>query len=154
MSVVVVDYGSGNLRSVAKALERAARERGLDRAITVSSEAEAVAKAERVVLPGFASDAARYVAGADALLLPARQAGAGLLHRAGVEREQEMVHGRRRVARYTIRSRPPRSYLYRSRPRRKSYSLSPLRIASSTHRASRTMPGLMAPAAPGSNPEL
>lgn len=52
MSVVVVDYGSGNLRSAAKALERAARERGLDGAVAVSGEAEAVARAERVVLPG------------------------------------------------------------------------------------------------------
>jgi len=52
MTLVVVDYGSGNLRSAAKALERAARERGLDTPIAVSGEAEAVARAERVVLPG------------------------------------------------------------------------------------------------------
>lgn len=52
MSVVVVDYGSGNLRSAAKALERAARERGLTSPIRVSGEAEAVLRAERIVLPG------------------------------------------------------------------------------------------------------
>lgn len=50
--VVVVDYGSGNLRSAAKALERATREAGLAREIVVSGEAEAVATADRVVLPG------------------------------------------------------------------------------------------------------
>lgn len=50
--VVVVDHGSGNLRSAAKALERAAREAGLARDIVVSSEADEVAAADRVVLPG------------------------------------------------------------------------------------------------------
>lgn len=52
MSLVIVDYGSGNLRSAAQALRRAARERGLDCAIQVSGKAEEVAGAERVVLPG------------------------------------------------------------------------------------------------------
>lgn len=52
MTLVVVDYGSGNLRSAAQALRRAARERGLACPIEVSGEAEVVAAAERIVLPG------------------------------------------------------------------------------------------------------
>lgn len=52
MSVVIVDYGSGNLRSAAKAFERAIAEAGLDDAVVVSSDPHAVAKADRVVLPG------------------------------------------------------------------------------------------------------
>jgi glutamine amidotransferase len=49
MSVVaVVDYGMGNLRSVAKAIEHVAR---TDRVI-VTSDPREVAKADRVVVPG------------------------------------------------------------------------------------------------------
>jgi glutamine amidotransferase len=52
MIVAIVDYGSGNLRSAQKALERAAREGGLDAAIKVTSDPAEVRAAERVVLPG------------------------------------------------------------------------------------------------------
>ena len=52
MSVVVVDYGSGNLRSAAKALARAAAEGGSGASVTVSGEARALSQAERIVLPG------------------------------------------------------------------------------------------------------
>jgi len=52
MSVAIVDYGSGNLRSAAKALERASAEAGLGLPVTVTSDAEVVRHAERVVLPG------------------------------------------------------------------------------------------------------
>jgi imidazole glycerol-phosphate synthase subunit HisH len=52
MSVAIVDYGSGNLHSAAKAFERAARESGHDQPILVTSEPAQVACAERVVLPG------------------------------------------------------------------------------------------------------
>ena len=53
MSVAIVDYGSGNLRSAAKALERAAREHGVgDAGVTVTSDAAGVRAAERIVLPG------------------------------------------------------------------------------------------------------
>jgi imidazole glycerol-phosphate synthase subunit HisH len=52
MSVVVVDYGSGNLRSAAKACERAARDRGLTLDVKISGRAEDVRAAERIVLPG------------------------------------------------------------------------------------------------------
>jgi imidazole glycerol-phosphate synthase subunit HisH len=52
MSVAIVDYGSGNLHSAAKAFERAARESGHDQPITVTSDPDAIARADRVVLPG------------------------------------------------------------------------------------------------------
>ena len=51
MRIVIVDYGSGNLHSAHKALERAARQ--LDRAeIVVTSKPEVIRSADRVVLPG------------------------------------------------------------------------------------------------------
>src|SRR5664279_1053890 len=52
MSVAIVDYGSGNLHSAAKAFERAARESGHDQPIVVTSDPAVVASADRVVLPG------------------------------------------------------------------------------------------------------
>lgn len=50
--VAVIDYGSGNLRSVEKALLRAVSDSGLACSIVVTSEPEAVLSADRVVLPG------------------------------------------------------------------------------------------------------
>lgn len=50
--VAIIDYGSGNLRSAAKAFERAAREAGLGCEILVTDDAGIVADAERIVLPG------------------------------------------------------------------------------------------------------
>jgi len=52
MSVAIVDYGSGNLHSAAKAFERAARESGHDQPIIVTRDPEAIRRADRVVLPG------------------------------------------------------------------------------------------------------
>ncbi|HYY37133.1 MAG TPA: imidazole glycerol phosphate synthase subunit HisH [Xanthobacteraceae bacterium] len=52
MSVAIIDYGSGNLHSAAKAFERAAREEGLGESIVVTRDPERVARADRVVLPG------------------------------------------------------------------------------------------------------
>ena len=52
MSVAIVDYGSGNLHSAAKAFERAARESGASQPILVTRDPDAVRRAERVVLPG------------------------------------------------------------------------------------------------------
>jgi imidazole glycerol-phosphate synthase subunit HisH len=52
VSVAIIDYGSGNLHSAAKAFERAAREAGLDETIAVTSSPDAVRQADRVVLPG------------------------------------------------------------------------------------------------------
>jgi glutamine amidotransferase len=52
MTVAIVDYGSGNLRSAAKAFERAARESGGDDRVLVTSNPREVATADRIVLPG------------------------------------------------------------------------------------------------------
>jgi len=52
MGVVVIDYGSGNLRSAAKAVERAASEISSRLEVRVVSDARAVLAAERIVLPG------------------------------------------------------------------------------------------------------
>ena len=52
MSVAIVDYGSGNLHSAAKAFERAARESGHSQPIMVTRDPDVVRKADRVVLPG------------------------------------------------------------------------------------------------------
>lgn len=52
MIVVIVDYGSGNLRSAAKAFERAAAEEKIPAQVQVTSSPEAIAGADRIVLPG------------------------------------------------------------------------------------------------------
>ena len=52
MTVAIIDYGSGNLHSAAKAFERAAREHGAAEPIVVTSDPDVVRKAERLVLPG------------------------------------------------------------------------------------------------------
>jgi imidazole glycerol-phosphate synthase subunit HisH len=52
VTVAIVDYGSGNLHSAAKALERAAAEAGSSDTILVTSDPETVRRAERIVLPG------------------------------------------------------------------------------------------------------
>ena len=52
MDVAIIDYGSGNLHSAAKAFERAARESGSPLKVKVTSEPEDVRAAERIVLPG------------------------------------------------------------------------------------------------------
>ncbi len=51
-SVAIIDYGSGNLRSAQKALERVATENATSHSIVVTADADVVAKAERIVLPG------------------------------------------------------------------------------------------------------
>jgi glutamine amidotransferase len=52
VTVAIIDYGSGNLHSAAKAFERAARDDGASQPIVVTSDPEAVRAADRVVLPG------------------------------------------------------------------------------------------------------
>lgn len=51
-TVTIIDYGSGNLRSAAKAFERAVREAGTSDEILVTDDVEAVRRADRIVLPG------------------------------------------------------------------------------------------------------
>jgi imidazole glycerol-phosphate synthase subunit HisH len=50
--VAIIDYGSGNLHSAAKAFERAARESDADAQILVTADPKLVATADRIVLPG------------------------------------------------------------------------------------------------------
>jgi imidazole glycerol-phosphate synthase subunit HisH len=50
--VAIIDYGSGNLHSAAKAFERAARESGADAMITLTADPDIVSAADRIVLPG------------------------------------------------------------------------------------------------------
>jgi glutamine amidotransferase len=52
MKVAIIDYGSGNLCSAAKAFERAASDSGIAAEIAVTSDPDAVAVADRIVLPG------------------------------------------------------------------------------------------------------
>ena len=52
MTLVIIDYGSGNLRSAAKAFERAARENGVATEVVVTGDPERLRHAERIVLPG------------------------------------------------------------------------------------------------------
>lgn len=52
MLVAIIDHGSGNLRSAAKAVERVGRDRGLAVSVQVTAAPEQVRRADRVVLPG------------------------------------------------------------------------------------------------------
>lgn len=52
MSVAIIDYGSGNLHSAAKAFERAARAQAEPPRIVVTRDPDVVFRADRVVLPG------------------------------------------------------------------------------------------------------
>lgn len=51
-TVALIDYGSGNLHSAGKALERAAREGGTGMQVIVTSDPDAVRRADRIMLPG------------------------------------------------------------------------------------------------------
>jgi glutamine amidotransferase len=52
LKIAIIDYGSGNLHSAAKAFERAALEAGSGHQIMVTSAPADVHAAERIVLPG------------------------------------------------------------------------------------------------------
>ena len=55
MSIAVIDYGSGNLKSAAKALEAAANNINLDSKIVVTSNPEVIKKSNKIILPGQGS---------------------------------------------------------------------------------------------------
>ena len=69
MTVAIIDYGSGNLRSAVKAFERAARESGSSEAVVLTADPAIVAKADRVVLPGVGAyaDCAAGLAAVDGM---------------------------------------------------------------------------------------
>ena len=52
MSVAIIDYGSGNLHSAAKAFERASRTMQDPQKIMVTRDPDTVFRADRIVLPG------------------------------------------------------------------------------------------------------
>jgi len=52
MSVAIIDYGSGNLHSAAKAFERAARSMENPETVVVTRDPDTVYRADRIVLPG------------------------------------------------------------------------------------------------------
>jgi glutamine amidotransferase len=51
-TAVIIDYGSGNLHSAGKALQRAAREGESQTQVQISSDPAVIASADRVILPG------------------------------------------------------------------------------------------------------
>jgi len=55
MSIAVIDYGSGNLRSVAKALEAAAENSNTNSKIVVTSDVKLIKQSDKIVLPGQGS---------------------------------------------------------------------------------------------------
>jgi imidazole glycerol-phosphate synthase subunit HisH len=52
VTVAIIDYGSGNLHSAAKAFERAARSMEVPEKIVVTRDPDLVFRADRIVLPG------------------------------------------------------------------------------------------------------
>lgn len=52
MTVAIIDYGSGNLRSAAKAFERVIDETSLTNTVKITNSAEEAFAADRIVLPG------------------------------------------------------------------------------------------------------
>ncbi|NCT41730.1 MAG: imidazole glycerol phosphate synthase subunit HisH [Alphaproteobacteria bacterium] len=51
-TIIIIDYGSGNLRSAAKAFEHVITRDGVNAEVLISDKAEDVLKADRIVLPG------------------------------------------------------------------------------------------------------
>lgn len=70
MSVAIINYGSGNLRSVAKAFERQ------QAAVQVTDDPQLVARADHIVLPGVGAfaDCARGLAALDGMSAALREA--------------------------------------------------------------------------------
>ena len=52
MSLTVIDYGSGNLKSAAKALEAAAKNVNINLKVVVTSDPKVIKNSEKMVLPG------------------------------------------------------------------------------------------------------
>ena len=55
MSIVVIDYGSGNLKSAAKALEVAVNNINLNEKVIVSSNPKIIKESKKIILPGQGS---------------------------------------------------------------------------------------------------
>jgi glutamine amidotransferase len=70
MTVAIIDYGSGNLHSAAKAFERAARGMEAPESILVTRDPDRVFRADRVVLPGVGAfaDCTKGLDGVDGMV--------------------------------------------------------------------------------------
>jgi imidazole glycerol-phosphate synthase subunit HisH len=55
MLVTVVDYGVGNLRSIAKSIEKANTDNNLNYSVKISSDIKDVKKSDKIILPGQGS---------------------------------------------------------------------------------------------------
>jgi len=55
MSIAIIDYGSGNLRSAAKALEVANKNLNANSKIVITSDPEVIRKSNKIILPGQGS---------------------------------------------------------------------------------------------------
>lgn len=68
--LIIIDYGSGNLRSVAKACERAMLDEAMDGEVTVSSDPQALEGASHLLLPGVGAfgDCMQGLKGIDGML--------------------------------------------------------------------------------------
>ena len=55
MSIAIIDYGSGNLRSAAKALEVANKNLNTNLKIIITSDPEVIRKSNKIILPGQGS---------------------------------------------------------------------------------------------------
>ena len=55
MLLTVVDYGVGNLRSIAKSIERANSDNNLNYSVKISSDINDIKKSDKIVLPGQGS---------------------------------------------------------------------------------------------------
>ena len=55
MSIAIIDYGSGNLRSAAKALEVANKSINTNSKIIITSDPEMIRKSDKIILPGQGS---------------------------------------------------------------------------------------------------
>src|SRR5664279_5495879 len=51
-SLAIIDYGSGNVRSVRRAIESAIADAGLIVDVQLTDDPETIARADRIVLPG------------------------------------------------------------------------------------------------------
>ncbi len=60
MSVVIIDYGSGNLHSALSSFRRASRESGADLEVKLTRDPDEVRAAQRIVLPGVGAFADCY----------------------------------------------------------------------------------------------
>ena len=52
MSIAIIDYGSGNLKSAAKALETAANNINMSSKIVVTSDPKIIEQSDKIILPG------------------------------------------------------------------------------------------------------